>query len=168
MASAKLTCPECKTVLRPSKPVAPGKKIKCPKCAGIAPIPIDSMLVLDRSGSMSESAGARTKIDALGTAASLFANLLRPDAGAGTGDKIGIVKYNDTNQVYAALAFADDPATAGSHIADIDTKTARKRRGKRTTRRRLDGGADECGSADAHRCQSRLHGESRRDACRHG
>ncbi len=92
--------------------------------SGIAPIPIDSMLVLDRSGSMSESAGARTKIDALGTAASLFANLLRPDAGAGTGDKIGIVKYNDTNQVYAALAFADDPATAGSHIADIDTKTA--------------------------------------------
>lgn len=94
------------------------------KGSGISPIPIDSVLVLDRSGSMSETAGARRKIDALGTAADLFANLLRPDSGAGTGDKIGLVKYNDTNQVYSALAFADDPATAGSHIADIDTKLA--------------------------------------------
>jgi hypothetical protein len=28
----KITCPECEAVLRPAKPVAPGKAIKCPKC----------------------------------------------------------------------------------------------------------------------------------------
>jgi predicted Zn finger-like uncharacterized protein len=39
MASAKLTCPECKTVLRPNKPVAPGKKVKCPKCETVFSAP---------------------------------------------------------------------------------------------------------------------------------
>jgi hypothetical protein len=32
MAAPKLICPECETVLRPARPVAPGKKIKCPRC----------------------------------------------------------------------------------------------------------------------------------------
>src|SRR5258707_469994 len=32
MAATKLSCPECGTVLRPAKPVAPGKKVKCPRC----------------------------------------------------------------------------------------------------------------------------------------
>ena len=32
MAVQKLTCPECSTVLRPTKPVPPGKKVKCPRC----------------------------------------------------------------------------------------------------------------------------------------
>jgi phage FluMu protein Com len=32
MAMTKLTCPDCGTVLRPAKPVAPGKKVKCPRC----------------------------------------------------------------------------------------------------------------------------------------
>jgi hypothetical protein len=32
MAVSKLTCPECATVLRPAKPLAPGKKVKCPRC----------------------------------------------------------------------------------------------------------------------------------------
>jgi predicted Zn finger-like uncharacterized protein len=32
MAVSKLTCPECSTVLRPSKPLPPGKKVKCPRC----------------------------------------------------------------------------------------------------------------------------------------
>src|SRR6185369_10714734 len=86
--------------------------------------PIDSMLVLDRSFSMSENAGARKKIDALGTAADLFANLLRPDSGSGTGDKIGLVKYNNTSELYSGLGFADDPMSPGSHIAEIDTKLA--------------------------------------------
>src|ERR1051326_2617909 len=31
----RLTCPECHTVLKPGKPVAEGKKIKCPKCTKI-------------------------------------------------------------------------------------------------------------------------------------
>lgn len=32
MAVSKLICPECDTVLRPAKPLAAGKKVKCPKC----------------------------------------------------------------------------------------------------------------------------------------
>lgn len=35
MAVSKLICPECETVLRPAKPVALGKRVKCPKCAAI-------------------------------------------------------------------------------------------------------------------------------------
>jgi len=35
MALSRLTCPECNSVLRPAKPVAEGKKIKCPKCQTI-------------------------------------------------------------------------------------------------------------------------------------
>jgi hypothetical protein len=90
--------------------------------SGTSPIPMDSVLVLDRSGSMSDIAGARQKIEALATAADLFANLLRPDTGSGTGDKISLVKYNNLAELYSPLAFADDPAVAGSHIADIDKK----------------------------------------------
>jgi predicted Zn finger-like uncharacterized protein len=32
MASERITCPECKSVLRPAKPVPDGKEVKCPKC----------------------------------------------------------------------------------------------------------------------------------------
>ena len=32
MPLAKLTCPECKAVLKPAKPVPEGKTVKCPKC----------------------------------------------------------------------------------------------------------------------------------------
>ncbi len=28
----RITCPECATVLKPAKPIAVGKKVKCPKC----------------------------------------------------------------------------------------------------------------------------------------
>lgn len=35
MAVAKLICPECEAVLRPAKPVEPGKRVKCPKCGNI-------------------------------------------------------------------------------------------------------------------------------------
>jgi hypothetical protein len=30
---AKLVCPECRTALKPAKPVPAGKKVKCPECA---------------------------------------------------------------------------------------------------------------------------------------
>lgn len=90
---------------------------------GVNPVPIDSTLVLDRSGSMSDPAGdLGSKIRALQTAADLYVHLLRPDAGAGTGDKIGFVRYNHTNDVYLPLDFADDPATLGSHIALAEDK----------------------------------------------
>lgn len=32
---SKMTCPECKAVLRPTKPVPVGKKVTCPKCKGV-------------------------------------------------------------------------------------------------------------------------------------
>jgi hypothetical protein len=32
MPVAKLTCPECKTVLKPAKPLPEGKAVKCPEC----------------------------------------------------------------------------------------------------------------------------------------
>jgi len=35
MAFSKLSCPECGTTLRPAKPVAAGKKVKCPSCETI-------------------------------------------------------------------------------------------------------------------------------------
>lgn len=35
MAFTRLNCPECDTVLRPAKPVASGKKVKCPKCSTV-------------------------------------------------------------------------------------------------------------------------------------
>ena len=38
--AVKYTCPDCKSVLRPTNPVAPGKKIKCPECEAIfVPVP---------------------------------------------------------------------------------------------------------------------------------
>jgi hypothetical protein len=67
---------------------------------GISPVPMDNVLVLDRSGSMSESAGSRTKIDALQKAGRLYYDLLRPDPGDGSGDQIGMVKYNSSVQSY--------------------------------------------------------------------
>src|SRR6185312_9670681 len=35
MATARITCPDCKSVLRPAKPVPDGKKVKCPKCGNL-------------------------------------------------------------------------------------------------------------------------------------
>lgn len=73
---------------------------------GRNPIPIDTLLVLDRSGSMADAVGERRKIDAMRDAASLYSDLLRDDiGGTGTGDKIGMVKYNDANNVYLTFDF---------------------------------------------------------------
>jgi hypothetical protein len=71
-----------------------------------APVPIDAMLVLDRSGSMSEAAGSRQKIEVLGDAVGHFADLLasRHDT---VDDKLGYVKYNDANSIYLPLQVLD-------------------------------------------------------------
>ncbi|HID06052.1 MAG TPA: VWA domain-containing protein, partial [Armatimonadetes bacterium] len=72
------------------------------------PTPIDSVLVLDRSGSMDESAGDRRKIEAMRDAANLYADLLRDNPEDETsGDKLGFVKYNDGNADYMTLDFMD-------------------------------------------------------------
>lgn len=85
-------------------------------CKGVAPVPIDSVLVLDRSGSMADQIGGAGvhKIDALRQAASLFVDLLNMRAGTSPppgGDKVAVVKYNDTNSVYVPLGAPFDPTT---------------------------------------------------------
>lgn len=88
---------------------------------GVAPTPINSVLILDRSGSMSETAGERRKIDAMRDAADLYIHLLRQDiSSSGTGDQIGFVKYNHSNSVYLPLDHVDDPAVPGSHMATAE------------------------------------------------
>src|SRR5436190_16283601 len=39
MSQTSLTCPECGASLRLAATVAPGKKVRCPKCQGIAVVP---------------------------------------------------------------------------------------------------------------------------------
>ena len=107
-------------------PLAPSQDITLTG-RGIPPIPIDNVLVLDRSGSMVESAGARRKIDALQTAADLYVHLLRPEIpGTSTGDKIGFVRYNDENDIYLNLDFVDmvagDPSSPGPHLQEAEQK----------------------------------------------
>lgn len=90
---------------------------------GVAPVPIDSVLILDRSGSMADPAGARYKIHALQTAADLFTHLLRPNIpGSSTGDKLGFVRYNHNNDIYMSLDFVEATATPGSHLAEAEDK----------------------------------------------
>jgi uncharacterized Zn finger protein (UPF0148 family) len=43
MPVAKLTCPNCEAVLRPSKPLRPGRKVTCPKCGTRFVVPGDEM-----------------------------------------------------------------------------------------------------------------------------
>ena len=74
---------------------------------GVSPTPLDSVLVLDRSGSMADPAGDVKKIEALRSAAQLYANLLRFDPITSTGDKLGLVKYNAANSDYMSLGLID-------------------------------------------------------------
>ncbi|NGO56120.1 vWA domain-containing protein [Allomesorhizobium camelthorni] len=74
---------------------------------GVSPKPLDSVLILDRSGSMADPAGDVNKIEALRSASQLYADLLRFDPITGTGDKLGFVKYNATNSDYMPLGFMD-------------------------------------------------------------
>jgi len=39
MAVAKVECPECGKVLKPTKPLTPGKKVRCPKCDAVFTVP---------------------------------------------------------------------------------------------------------------------------------
>ena len=76
---------------------------------GVNPIPVDTVLVLDRSGSMQDPAGDRIKIEALRDAAMLYTDLLRVDiGGTGTGDQLGFWKYNHQNSEYMPLDFITD------------------------------------------------------------
>jgi hypothetical protein len=74
---------------------------------GVSPTPLDSVLVLDRSGSMADPAGDIKKIEALRSAAQLYADLLRFDPLTNTGDQLGFVKYNAANSDYMPLGLMD-------------------------------------------------------------
>lgn len=36
---AKVSCPECDSVLNPAKPLTPGKKVRCPRCEAVFTVP---------------------------------------------------------------------------------------------------------------------------------
>jgi hypothetical protein len=95
-------------------------------CNGIPPIPIDAVLVLDRSGSMDQRLGGDTaarKIEAMRSAAQLFGDLLNFRAESVSdvdADQIGLVRYNQTSDVYLPLA----PAKDSHYDTLIDTSLA--------------------------------------------
>ena len=56
-------------------------------------------------------------------ATDLYAHLLRPNiGGTGTGDRLGLVKYNATSQVYLDLDFLDAPGVGGTHLSEAEDK----------------------------------------------
>src|SRR5579884_3514251 len=58
--SVQFSCPECQAVLRSSKPIAPGKMIRCPKCeVFFAPQPDE----LEPEGEEEEVRGSRRADD---------------------------------------------------------------------------------------------------------
>ncbi|HMO46504.1 MAG TPA: VWA domain-containing protein [Rubrivivax sp.] len=73
---------------------------------GITPPLVDACLVLDRSGSMWQSAGAQPKMSVLKTASKLFVDLAR----AAQGDRIGVVDFDDVATLDMALTPVTDSA----------------------------------------------------------
>ncbi len=74
----------------------------------IASVAVDAALVLDRSGSMSEAIGTRTKVEAAVAGGKLFAELIRPDLD----DRLTVVKYDeniDVLQPIVSITSANQP-----------------------------------------------------------
>ncbi len=82
MASQRLTCPDCKSVLRPAKPVPDGKKVKCPKCGGFFTTP-----------GLLEREPARKKPAAIKTAKETNKKPAAPKPPADTDEGDGIYSY---------------------------------------------------------------------------
>jgi DNA-directed RNA polymerase subunit M/transcription elongation factor TFIIS len=63
MSLTKLTCPECGTTMRPKVPVAPGKKVRCPKCQAIffAPDEVEEVEEVDEVDEVDEVEEVRPK-----------------------------------------------------------------------------------------------------------
>lgn len=99
-------------VSTPDDAVNPSDRVDCHATA-VDPQPIDSVLVIDRSGSMSEPSGApgRTKTDIAIEASQLYVSLLRRT------DRIGVVRYSsasvDPGDVLLAMTEAG-PASGGA------------------------------------------------------
>lgn len=65
----------------------------------IPPIPVDAVLVLDRSGSMADNIGARKKFEAAVAAGRLFVQLLRDSAD----DRAAIIRFNENPEVVQGI-----------------------------------------------------------------
>ncbi len=62
MPVAKLTCPKCRAVLKPAKPVPAGKKVRCPKCSTTFAVPDDEEETVQvKPATAQKSAGAPKK-----------------------------------------------------------------------------------------------------------
>ncbi|MFQ5981423.1 MAG: choice-of-anchor D domain-containing protein [Candidatus Heimdallarchaeota archaeon] len=81
---------------------------------GITPIPIDGVLVFDRSGSMREPAGLDTKINTLRQAADLFIHRLALRSSL---NKISYVRYNHAYDTYLDLNNIE-----GDHLIEAENK----------------------------------------------
>jgi hypothetical protein len=75
----------------------------------VAPIAVDTALVLDRSGSMTDMLGTRNKSEAEIAGAGLFAQLIRPDLD----DRLAIVKFDDVPDVVLPMTLV----TSANHNA---------------------------------------------------
>lgn len=84
----------------------------------IVPPPVDSVLVIDRSGSMSGATGVhgRNKMDLAIEAANLYVSLLKDN------DQIGIVRYNDVSGAGDVLLHM---ITAGDETSGVGRANAR-------------------------------------------
>ncbi len=125
---------------------------------GKNPEPIDSVLVLDRSGSMAEYAGDRTKISAMRDASSAYMDLLREAQGSFGGDRLGLVKYNNGNADYLAMDNVTQPfkdSIAANELSNTALNdTGRLRPGGGTgIGGALERGATMIGAADPSRAQ---------------
>jgi hypothetical protein len=88
---------------------------------GVAAIPLDAMLVLDRSGSMVDPAGDRIKIEAMAEAAMLFSDLLRNDDGSGSGDRLGAWRYNHQNSRYLGFDYVSDARKNAIELVELSS-----------------------------------------------
>lgn len=89
----------------------------------VAPKPVDSVLVFDRSGSMSEPTGVpnKKKVDLAIEAGQLYVSLLRDE------DRIGIVRFNDAANdpadILLNLEVAGEPTTGSGRVDAVNALT---------------------------------------------
>ncbi|GAA4439505.1 hypothetical protein GCM10023091_21780 [Ravibacter arvi] len=104
------------TVTTPDDPVTSSVTLNLSATA-VDPPPVDSVLVIDRSGSMSEPTGVpgASKMDLAIQAANLYVSLLKDN------DRIGIVRFNhqaaNPGDVLQSLVVAGDPVSGSGRTA---------------------------------------------------
>jgi hypothetical protein len=102
-------------VSRTDDPAAPTFTVNL-QARAVEPRPVDSVLVIDRSGSMSDPTGVFgvNKIDMAIEAANLYVSLLKDN------DKIGVVRYHHLSgpgDVLLSMTTAGDPVTGAGRLA---------------------------------------------------